>query len=87
MIQLIMDLLQKRKPDAPKEWRSKIPEMARRLEDSLYRSAKSREFYNDNQTLEASIAGGGDFIPAAAQQSVCPQCLRIAVTATGSKVM
>ena len=55
MIQLIMELLQKRKPDAPQEWRQKIPEMARRLEDSLYRSAKSREYYNDNQTLKQRL--------------------------------
>lgn len=34
-------LLQARKPNAPVEWMQKLPQMARRLEESLFRSAVS----------------------------------------------
>ena len=34
-------LLQARKPNAPVEWMQKLPQMARRLEESLFRSAQS----------------------------------------------
>ena len=34
-------LLQSRKPNAPAEWMQKLPQMARRLEESLFRSAHS----------------------------------------------
>merc|ERR1711920_220249 len=39
MIAKIVPLLQNRKPNAPKEWIVKLPDMARRLEDSMYRTA------------------------------------------------
>jgi len=45
-------LLQQRKPNAPQEWLKKLPQMAKRLEESLYRSAKSFEQYNDASTLK-----------------------------------
>merc|ERR1711862_830842 len=47
MIAKIVQLLQQRKPNAPQEWLKKLPQMAKRLEESLYRSAPSFEAYND----------------------------------------
>jgi E1A/CREB-binding protein len=52
MITKIVHLLQLRKPNAPPDWLSKLPQMAKRLEESLYRSAKSFEEYNDSNTLK-----------------------------------
>lgn len=52
MIAKIVHLLQQRKPNAPQEWLKKLPQMAKRLEESLYRSAKSFEQYNDATTLK-----------------------------------
>ena len=39
-------LLQARKPNAPAEWMQKLPQMARRLEESLFRSALSFVSYS-----------------------------------------
>ena len=47
-----MSLLQQRKPNAPQEWIKKLPDMARRLEDSLYRTAPSREEYINFNALK-----------------------------------
>jgi E1A/CREB-binding protein len=52
MIAKIVHLLQQRKPNAPQDWLKKLPQMAKRLEESLYRSAKSFEEYNDASTLK-----------------------------------
>lgn len=52
MIAKIVHLLQQRKPNAPQEWLKKLPQMAKRLEESLYRSAKSFVDYNDANTLK-----------------------------------
>eukprot|EP00587_Corethron_hystrix_P001372 CAMPEP_0113305838 /NCGR_PEP_ID=MMETSP0010_2-20120614/5322_1 /TAXON_ID=216773 ORGANISM="Corethron hystrix, Strain 308" /NCGR_SAMPLE_ID=MMETSP0010_2 /ASSEMBLY_ACC=CAM_ASM_000155 /LENGTH=1600 /DNA_ID=CAMNT_0000160371 /DNA_START=446 /DNA_END=5248 /DNA_ORIENTATION=- /assembly_acc=CAM_ASM_000155 len=52
MIQKIVRLLQLRKPNAPQEWLKKLPQMAKRLEESLYRSAKSFDEYNNSSTLK-----------------------------------
>jgi len=52
MVQKIVRLLQQRKPDAPQEWLKKLPQMAKRLEESLYRSAQSFVEYNDTNTLK-----------------------------------
>jgi hypothetical protein len=57
MITQIVHLLQKRKPNAPPEWLKKIPDMARRLEDSLYRSAQSKIIYQDMSTLKTRLHG------------------------------
>ena len=57
MITQIVHLLQKRKPNAPPEWLKKIPDMARRLEDSLYRAANTREIYTDMKTLKHRLHG------------------------------
>ena len=39
-------------PDAPQEWKNKLPDIARRLEDSLYRFGTSKHEYMDLQTLK-----------------------------------
>lgn len=52
MIAKIVHLLQQRKPNAPQEWLKKLPQMAKRLEESLYRSAKNFDEYNDASTLK-----------------------------------
>merc|ERR1719262_1680894 len=51
----IARLLQARKPNAPAEWMQKLPQMARRLEESLFRSALSFEEYKDTQTLKRRL--------------------------------
>ncbi|KAF4322185.1 hypothetical protein BBO99_00002073 [Phytophthora kernoviae] len=48
-------LLQQRKPDAPAEWIRRLPDMARRLEDSLYRTAKNRDEYGDFSSLKTRL--------------------------------
>ena len=55
MIQKIVELLKKKKPGADENWKKKLPDMARRLEDSLYRSASSRQHYADEKTLKARL--------------------------------
>ena len=48
-------LLKQRKPNAPQDWLKKLPQMAKRLEESLYRSAKSFDEYNDASTLKQRL--------------------------------
>ncbi|RHY04788.1 hypothetical protein DYB36_006934 [Aphanomyces astaci] len=55
MIAKIVSLLQQRKPDAPTEWIRRLPDMARRLEDSLYRTATGREVYGNFNTLKTRL--------------------------------
>ena len=55
MIAKIVKLLQQRKPNAPSEWLKKLPQMAKRLEESLYRSAKLFTEYNDASTLKQRL--------------------------------
>jgi E1A/CREB-binding protein len=55
MITNIARLLQARKPNAPAEWMQKLPQMARRLEESLFRSALSFDEYRDTQTLKKRL--------------------------------
>jgi E1A/CREB-binding protein len=55
MIGKIVLLLQQRKPNAPQEWLKKLPQMAKRLEESLYRSAMSFDEYNDASTLKQRL--------------------------------
>jgi E1A/CREB-binding protein len=55
MIGKIVLLLQQRKPNAPQEWLKKLPQMAKRLEESLYRSATSFAEYNDVNTLKQRL--------------------------------
>uniref|UniRef100_A0A6S8EDF0 histone acetyltransferase n=1 Tax=Aureoumbra lagunensis TaxID=44058 RepID=A0A6S8EDF0_9STRA len=55
MITNIARLLQARKPNAPPEWMQKLPQMARRLEESLFRTANSFDAYRDTQTLKKRL--------------------------------
>jgi hypothetical protein len=50
-----VQLLRQRKPNAPQEWLNKLPQMAKRFEESLYRSAPSFEAYNDISTLKQRL--------------------------------
>ena len=53
--QISVHLLRQRKPNAPQEWLNKLPQMAKRLEESLYRSAASFDAYNDISTLKQRL--------------------------------
>tara|TARA_B110000285_G_C15070602_1_gene587691 strand:- start:179 stop:481 length:303 start_codon:yes stop_codon:yes gene_type:complete len=60
MIHQIVALLQRakrasKKPDAPDDWFNKLPDLARRMEDTLYRSAKSKEQYVDVNSLKQRL--------------------------------
>jgi hypothetical protein len=48
-------LLRQRGPNAPQEGLEELPELAQRLEESLYRSAKSFQEYSDASTLKQRI--------------------------------
>lgn len=52
---LSMQLLKQRRPNAPLEWHEKLPQMAKQLEGSLYYEAPSFEFYNDTSTLNKRL--------------------------------
>ena len=56
MITNIARLLQAGKPNAPAEWMQKLPQMSRRLEESLFRSATSFEEYRDFSTVKKRLA-------------------------------
>ncbi len=47
--------LRKRKAQANKEWIEKLPTMAKRLEEALYRQAPSKEEYQDLSTLKVRL--------------------------------
>ena len=51
----ILRLFQRKKPNVMDEWRDKLPEFIRRLEDALYRTARSMEEYADGRTLEKRL--------------------------------
>ncbi|CAH0373565.1 unnamed protein product [Pelagomonas calceolata] len=55
MITNIARLLQARKPNATADWIQRLPQMARRLEESLVRSATSFEEYRDTSTLKKRL--------------------------------
>ena len=50
-----MQLLQARKPNAPQDWLNKLPQMAKRLEETLYRTAPTFIAYNDANTLKQRL--------------------------------
>lgn len=54
MIQHIVKMLKKDKNGSP-EWLSKLPQMAKQLEVSLYRNARSFEAYTDMSTLKMRL--------------------------------
>jgi E1A/CREB-binding protein len=55
MVTSIARLLQARKPNAPTEWMKKLPQMARRLEESLFRGATSFDEYRNQDTLKKRL--------------------------------
>ena len=55
MITSIAQLLIARKPNPPAEWLQKLPDMARRLEETLFRNAASFEEYSDTSTLKLRL--------------------------------
>ena len=55
MITNIARLLQARKPNATAEWTQRLPQMAQRMEDSLFRSAVSFEEYRDTSTVKKRL--------------------------------
>ena len=55
MITNIARLLQSRKPNATAEWTQRLPQMSRRLEESLFRSATSFEEYRDFSTVKKRL--------------------------------
>ena len=44
-----------RKPNAPQDWLNKLPQMAKRLEDTLFKSAPDFESYNNPNTLKQRL--------------------------------
>ena len=44
--------MEQRKPNAPIDWMKKLPQMARRLEESLFRGSASFDEYKDKSTLK-----------------------------------
>ena len=56
IIKQIQDLFQKRKQaSVTDEWKAKLPDFVRRLEEALYRTARSKEEYTNSGTLEARL--------------------------------
>jgi len=55
MIKKIVDLLKARKPNAPQDWLNKLPQMAKRLEDTLFKTAPNFESYNSPDTLKQRL--------------------------------
>jgi len=48
----IINILQLRRPNATQEWQQKLPQMAKRLEDSLFMQATSFDIYMDPNTTK-----------------------------------
>ncbi|KAL7543116.1 hypothetical protein ACHAXR_012415 [Thalassiosira sp. AJA248-18] len=55
MIQHIVKLLKQKDKNASPEWLTKLPQMVKQLEVSLYRSAPSFEAYSDTSTLKTRL--------------------------------
>jgi E1A/CREB-binding protein len=55
MIKSIVQLLQQRRPNASADWHQKLPTMAKRLEEALYRNAASFDEYFDAATLKSRL--------------------------------
>ncbi|GMI42377.1 hypothetical protein TrCOL_g11584, partial [Triparma columacea] len=83
MIAKIVALLQQRKPNAPEEWLLKLPQMAKRLEESLYRSAADFDSYNDVSTLKQRLQALAMSIGLKTQQQKKQQAAQAAAAAGG----
>ncbi|OQS03989.1 hypothetical protein THRCLA_03731 [Thraustotheca clavata] len=55
VIARIVQFLQMQKPNAPQDWMKRLPQMAKKLEEALYRKATSKAEYNDMSTLQARL--------------------------------
>eukprot|EP00237_Pycnococcus_provasolii_P002156 CAMPEP_0119202076 /NCGR_PEP_ID=MMETSP1316-20130426/31002_1 /TAXON_ID=41880 /ORGANISM="Pycnococcus provasolii, Strain RCC2336" /LENGTH=327 /DNA_ID=CAMNT_0007198249 /DNA_START=234 /DNA_END=1213 /DNA_ORIENTATION=- len=55
LIQQILQLFRHRKPNVIREWCDKLPDFVRRLEEALYKSARTKEEYTDPNTLESRL--------------------------------
>lgn len=55
LIQYIFHLLVQRKPNVSQEWKEKLPDFVKRLEEELYKSANSKEEYVDTNTLDQRL--------------------------------
>ncbi|KAG9406144.1 hypothetical protein AC1031_002479 [Aphanomyces cochlioides] len=55
VISRIIRFLQMQKPNAPPDWIRRLPQMARKLEEALYRKASSKAEYNDMNTLQQRL--------------------------------
>eukprot|EP00898_Chlorokybus_atmophyticus_P002752 jgi/Chlat1/3478/Chrsp23S03677 len=51
----ILDFFKQRKRNGSKDWQQKLPDLVRRMEEELYRSARSKEEYADPTTLEQRL--------------------------------
>jgi hypothetical protein len=47
-LELSLLLFEKRKPRLTLEWQQRLPELVKRLEESLYRDARSKVFWAKN---------------------------------------
>jgi len=55
LIQHILNVFRTRKPGLTDEWKHKLPDFVLRLEEAVYRGARSKEEYCDQATLEARL--------------------------------
>ncbi|EQC40191.1 hypothetical protein, variant [Saprolegnia diclina VS20] len=55
VITRIIHFLQSQKPNAPPDWMRRLPQMAKKLEESLYRNAASKAEYMDPNTLKQRL--------------------------------
>ncbi|OQR88642.1 histone acetyltransferase [Thraustotheca clavata] len=55
VITRIVHFLQSQKPNAPPDWMRRLPQMAKKLEESLYRNASSKQEYMDTSTLKQRL--------------------------------
>ncbi|RHY33171.1 hypothetical protein DYB32_001798 [Aphanomyces invadans] len=55
VINKIVAFLRGQKPNAPVDWIRRLPQMAKKLEEKLYRNAKSKEEYLNDSTLKARL--------------------------------
>mmetsp|Transcript_73158 Transcript_73158/g.208456 ORF Transcript_73158/g.208456 Transcript_73158/m.208456 type:complete len:242 (+) Transcript_73158:211-936(+) len=52
IVTTIIGMLEKKKPDAPEAWKQRLPDMATRLEQTLYRESSSLADYANRDTLK-----------------------------------
>ncbi|KAF0699803.1 Aste57867_9644 [Aphanomyces stellatus] len=55
VINKIVAFLRNQKPNAPADWIRRLPQMAKKLEEKLYRSARTKDEYVNEGTLKARL--------------------------------